>query len=364
MEKMKRNTPLLTVLMPIFNTEEYLSEAIESILNQTFSDFEFLIINDGSKDSSAKIVRKYKDKKIRFVNHRKHQGLVPVLNEGLTLAKGTYLARMDGDDISKPERLEKQVQFMNSHPNIDICGTWFEVFGNKFGKKVYTRPTNPAACKAVLLFTDPVCHASVIMRLKVIRKFNLKFDPSFKHLEDYEFFNRASDYVNFANLGEVLYQYRYHKKRTGSLYKNQQELQMRRVQKIYLTKLGIACSDNDLNLHWQLLTRSYKPTKTFLLKARSWLLKLVIANENSLRYDSKEFRKQIDKRWKIAYQAYSAQKMMTPEVNWQTKVKNVFKNMVAFLVWLINHTRYAKYLSFFRQKLVVSTIPSLEEQVL
>src|SRR3990167_9541788 len=134
----------VTVLMPIFNVEKYIGEAIKSILTQSFTDLELLIINDGSTDKTANLVRKYKN----------NRGLVAVLNQGMKLIKSRYLVRMDGDDISLPTRIEKQVQFMESHPEIDVCGTWFEVFESGAKSKTYSRPVSPAACKASLLFTD------------------------------------------------------------------------------------------------------------------------------------------------------------------------------------------------------------------
>ena len=114
--------PKVTVLMPVYNCEKYLRESIESILNQTFKDFEFLIINDGSSDKSAEIVESYNDNRINFVQNEKNIGLAASLNRGLDIAKGEYIARMDADDISLPERLEKQVRFMETNPQIGICG--------------------------------------------------------------------------------------------------------------------------------------------------------------------------------------------------------------------------------------------------
>lgn len=287
----------ITVLMPIFNVERYLDEAIKSILNQTFKDFELLIINDGSTDKSADIVKKYRDKRIKFINNHTHQGLVAVLNQGMALARGVYLARMDGDDISLPTRLEKQLKFMDSHPDVGVCGTWFEVFGLKLKNRVYSRPANPMACKAMLLFTDPVCHATVIMRPEMLKKHHLKFDPSFKHLEDVEFWNRVAKFMDFSNIEEVLYLYRYHDNRTGNLYENIQQMQMKRVQTIYLKKMGITSSEKYIDLHWQILTRRFHHSRDFLMKARRWLLKMITTNRKSLVYDPMEFQSEVWKKW-------------------------------------------------------------------
>jgi len=115
--------PKVTVLMPVYNGEKYLNEAIDSILGQTFKDFKFLIINDGSTDGTADILKSYKDSRIKVTNNEKNIGLTKSLNKGLKMAKSEYIARMDADDISLPTRLQKQVEFMDSHPKVGVCGT-------------------------------------------------------------------------------------------------------------------------------------------------------------------------------------------------------------------------------------------------
>ena len=125
-------SPRISVLMPAYNSEQYVAESIESILNQTFTDFEFIIINDGSTDNTAKIIDEYakRDERIKFVNNSKNKGLIGVLNEGLNLARGEYIARMDSDDISLPTRFERQIAYMELHPKCGVLGTWFQMFGN------------------------------------------------------------------------------------------------------------------------------------------------------------------------------------------------------------------------------------------
>jgi len=114
--------PKVTVLMPVYNAEKYLKEAIGSILGQSFSDFEFLIINDGSTDSSVKIIKSYDDPRIRFIANEKNLGVIPTLNKGFALAQGEFIARMDADDISLPKRLELQADFMDKHPEAGAIG--------------------------------------------------------------------------------------------------------------------------------------------------------------------------------------------------------------------------------------------------
>ena len=133
--------PLVTVLMPVYNGEKYLKEAIESILNQTFKDFEFLIINDGSTDNSVKIIQSFNDLRIRLIHNESNIGLIKTLNKGLKLSNGKYIARMDCDDVSLPKRLSVQINFMEKHPEIGVCGSWVKIIGleqkfiNKYPQK-------------------------------------------------------------------------------------------------------------------------------------------------------------------------------------------------------------------------------------
>ncbi|HKQ33129.1 MAG TPA: glycosyltransferase family A protein, partial [Thermodesulfobacteriota bacterium] len=118
-------TPKVTVLMTVYNGEKFLNEAIDGILNQTFRDFEFLIINDGSTDGSREIIKSYKDPRINLVDNESNIGLTASLNRGLSLAGGEYIARQDADDISLPERLEKQISILERNPDIALLGSWY-----------------------------------------------------------------------------------------------------------------------------------------------------------------------------------------------------------------------------------------------
>lgn len=120
--------------MPVYNAQEYIREAIDSILNQTFSDFEFIIINDGSTDNSVEIIKNYNDPRIVLVDNTENKGLVSVLNQGLQLAQGEYIARMDADDISLPNRFMEQVNYLDKHPQVGILGAWFHIFGDKINR--------------------------------------------------------------------------------------------------------------------------------------------------------------------------------------------------------------------------------------
>ncbi|MEL4306297.1 glycosyltransferase family 2 protein [Methanococcoides sp. LMO-2] len=156
----------VSVIMPVYNAEKYLKDAIESILNQSFKNFELLIINDGSNDKSKAIIESHNDSRIRLLNNEENSGLAKVRNKGIYEAKGEYIAWLDADDISHPLRLEKQVKLLDSHPDVGICGTWVKTIGTKVTHK-WRYPTNPNFIRGRMLFDDPLATSSVMLRKKL-----------------------------------------------------------------------------------------------------------------------------------------------------------------------------------------------------
>jgi len=160
----KNIIPKISVVMAVYNGEKYLREAIDSILNQTFNDFEFIIINDGSTDDSAEIIKSYNDPRIILIQ-QENKGLAAALNEGIKIAKGKFIARMDADDISLKTRLEKQIQFMEAHPEYVAIGSWSNHISAD-GDYLYTckMPLESSALKDELPDKCPFIHTSVLMR--------------------------------------------------------------------------------------------------------------------------------------------------------------------------------------------------------
>lgn len=200
----------VSVLMPVYNTEEvFLKEAIESILNQTFQDFEFLIINDGSTNNAEEIILSYKDERIKYIKNKQNLGLIKTLNKGLELAQGEYIARMDSDDISLLERFEKQVKFLDENSEIGILGAWFKYFP---GNRTVETATTPKDIKEkMLVSSNEIGHPTVMIRNSVLKKFNAKYNENALYVEDYALWLSLIDKVKFANIGEVLLYYRMHK---------------------------------------------------------------------------------------------------------------------------------------------------------
>ena len=195
--------------MSVFNGERYLHEAIESILSQTYKDFEFLIINDGSTDASRDLILSYADGRIRLVNNEQNIGMARNLNRGLELAKGQFVARQDADDISKPERLARQVDFLEKNTEVALLGTWYEKIdaqGNLIGKR--SLPCDNTEICWSLLFYCPFVHSAVMFRRKTLLERIGFYNEDLEYSPDYELWYRIAQCFRVANLDEYLVKFR------------------------------------------------------------------------------------------------------------------------------------------------------------
>jgi len=211
-------SPMISVVMAVYNGKKFLAEAIESILNQTWTDFEFIIVNDGSRDNSLKIINRYAKKDSRIVViSRKNMGLVQSLNEGIAIAKGEYLARIDADDIALPTRFEKQVEFLKNHPDISILGTFIKPFGDSAVKDLvvcenwFNPSLNPENVEATFLDRAAICHPSIMGRTELFK--SMQYRDKYYCAEDYDLWLRSlkAGYKIWV-LDEILLRYRIHKK--------------------------------------------------------------------------------------------------------------------------------------------------------
>lgn len=235
--KMSTKIPKVSVLMPAYNAEKYIGEAIESILNQTFTDFEFIIINDGSKDNTADIVKRYaaQDKRIKFINNSENKGLIAVLNEGLDVCRGVYIARMDSDDISFPERFAKQVEYMDAHPECGVLGTWVEKIGTHM-KRIF-RNRAKVRVLDMIVHGSQVVHPSAMIRRSVLVENNIKYDPQYKYAEDYAFWVDILQCAEIHNLHDILLKYRWHNNNVSLVHENEQNMCTERIRHKILSKL-------------------------------------------------------------------------------------------------------------------------------
>lgn len=220
--------PLISVVMPVWNGEPLVRAALDSILSQTFTNFECLVINDGSTDGTRAVLESIRDPRLRVVN-RGHRGLVSSLNEGIALARGRYIARMDADDFSKPERFELQAAFLDRHPDVAIVGTGYEIV-NPSGRllEICQLPLRDADIRRALFFETPFGHGTVMMRRQAVLDAGGYRDTSWP-VEDYDLWRRMVSHGRAANLPHVLYR---HLVNPDGICARQPELQSQRYREV------------------------------------------------------------------------------------------------------------------------------------
>lgn len=201
------DSPLVSILVPTYNSEDYIMDTVYSLLEQDLTDFEFLIVNElGSDDRTVECVELFRDPRIRILQNDVRLGLAESLNRGIREAKGKYIARADADDVYPRERLSRQVAYMEQHPEIGVCSTWQRHFGER--NYIHMPPASPEEMKANLLFKCEVCHSTLLLRRDAFIRYNLWYDNTYLS-EDYELWCRASTKIGFATIPEVLGEYRW-----------------------------------------------------------------------------------------------------------------------------------------------------------
>lgn len=234
---------LVSVLMPVYNTALYLREAMDSMLCQTFKDFELIVLDDCSPDNAEEILDAYDDSRIVRYKGEKNVGLSNVLNVGIGMARGKYIARMDSDDISLPQRLQIQVDYLDKHPDVDLVSVGMRLFGAKEG--TWIREINPENVKIEALFHSPVLHASSVWRKDAFEKQRLRFRQEMVPAEDYDLWVRAMlKGLKLVNLPEVLYEYRIHEAQ-ATVQTDKTAAKSREVQMSYLQEALPSLSDSN-----------------------------------------------------------------------------------------------------------------------
>jgi len=291
--------PLLSVIMSVYNAQNYLKDSIESILNQTYKNFEFIIINDGSSDNSLEIIEEYakQDSRIKVIN-QKNKGLPFSLNRGIEMSSGEYIVRMDADDISLPYRFEKQLDFMQKNPEIGICGSSIIAFGEvkEAIKKFYK---DDKMLKSELLFSTCFAHPTVFMRSSLFKEFNIKYNEEFVNSQDYELFSKMAKITKFANIQEPLLKYRVSKNSVTKLA-DSKNLRFNLLKKIIfenIKNLNLEIDKDELMLHFNLTVNhriaNIKDKKILL----DYFEKILLANKKVKFYDEFSLKKVLGKRW-------------------------------------------------------------------
>ena len=218
--------PIISVLLPAYNAESHICRAVDSILSQTYRDFELIIIDDGSTDKTSEfITTQYKDPRIKHITLAENVGVVGALNQAIAMATGQYIARMDADDISRPERFLQQIQFLEANPDYVACGSSITIFNDKDPQyKVVYPNTHGEILAALQMFHRNISHPGVMIRSDVLWKHNIRYSNRYPHAEDYGLWKQLSEHGKLYNLKENLLMYSCHDEQISSKhYKTQIE---------------------------------------------------------------------------------------------------------------------------------------------
>lgn len=265
--------PRASVILPVYNNAAFVLEAIHSILAQTYSDFELIVIDDGSTDGSTFLISQISDPRVIKIFHNTNRGLIASLNEGLKKANGEYIVRMDSDDISTPDRLAVQIAYMDQNPLIDVCGA---AFTSSNGGSIKVNPASHDEIKTWLLFHCCICHPAIIMRNSMIRRLGIQYDSNYPHAEDYELWNRLAFQVQMANLPINVLYYRQHNGQVSNQHKAIQDATARRIRQRQFSKLGLELSDEENQIMLDILEFKINPydydSYTRALGFANWVL--------------------------------------------------------------------------------------------
>jgi len=291
---------LVTVLMPVYNGERYLREAMESILCQTYPYFEFLIVNDNSSDSSEAIIQSYTDDRIRYLKNEKNLGITKTLNNTIPECRGKLIARMDCDDIAHRERIEKQVAFLKKNLDVAMVGCWYTVRNTYTHKdSIVKRYTDDEAIRLHMLFRNQFLHPGIMIRTGVLKKMCYQ-DVS--TCEDYDLFVRVMHKYKVANLPEILMLYRWHG--TNISLVNQPQLRRSMIDIIsrLLTKYEVEHTSDELLL--QVMVALALPKEHFIQSGKiqllhKWFEKLCTSKSMVRRFGKEQLQSGIAEYYKI-----------------------------------------------------------------
>lgn len=278
---MNSNNELVSVILPVYNAEMYLAESITSIINQTYQNLQILIINDGSTDKSLDIINTFNDERLMIIS-RENKGLIYSLNEGLAYAKGNFIARMDADDISSPDRIQKQLDFLIKHKNIAVVGSYAKLIDEN-NNVIGTRTPSKFnfLLKATCRLGAPFIHPSIMFNKKLINK-QLFYSSEFTHAEDYELWSRLSlqKELKFANIPEYLLMYRILMTSVSRKNSEKQSEITVKIQKKYFIKSKYKDTSNTTDI-WSIL---FKQKLTFyIIPQLVFKIKMLIKKKTRVR---------------------------------------------------------------------------------
>ena len=311
--------PKISVIMPVYNAEKYISKAIDSILGQTEEDFELILIDDCGTDNSMGIVRDYKDKRIRIVQNEKNKGISYSRNKGINVAKGEYIALMDDDDIAPSDRFDIEINYMREHPDIDVIGGISRAIDEN-GNIIEYLPSkiicNPNRIYAELLFGDKIANGSTMIRTEFIRKNNLYYKDGFLGMEDYKFWTECAVVGKIANIDKILLYWRKTKENETyhviSKKSEERKIKYAEIQKEALLAYGFELSNEEIKL----FTDVFKEKTKEYISIKGLCEVLLLLKKMAMQAETKNM-KNVEE-LKIVFQKMFALKTENSEI-WITK---------------------------------------------
>lgn len=301
--------PLVSVLMPVFNGEKYIREAIDSILNQTFADFELVIVNDGSTDQSASIVESYSDPRIRLYHNDRNRGLSYTRNRCIELAKGELLAKLDCDDIALPTRLADQVAFLREYEDFGLIGGWVQFIDSSgiLGEVASFLATSEQI-PSVMLFHNCFAQSALMFRRSVLPRewYRDEYPPA----EDYDLWIRIARKTRVANLPKVVTYYRLHDANVSKVKHNMMLNAERKILHWQLEELGFISTEEEFETVFSIKKGNVGLTETYLVKLRKCLDKLKIANFQRKIYQEPFFGDMLATHWQTTLRTYQQHRFL------------------------------------------------------
>jgi len=283
--------------MPVYNAGHYLHEAIDSILKQSFTDFEFVIVNDGSTDKSEEIIKSYGDPRIKLVNNPANLGLIASLNVGLEICSGKYIVRMDQDDISMPDRIELQIRFMEANPEVGLLGSWFEDFGENIESKVVRYSADDTEIRIRHLYQTHISHPTAVLRSSVVRDHHIRFDSEFVHGEDYNCWVSMSAYCKLSNYPAVLVRKRDHPRNITNSFSSTMHATCTRVKKKQFEAMGAPVNQEEADLYTRFADPEWQFSESEMHKLEALLTRIESANAQSGFIPAKAYSEYLASKW-------------------------------------------------------------------
>jgi glycosyltransferase involved in cell wall biosynthesis len=287
--------PCVSVVLPVYNVANYVEATIASILRQTFTDFELLVIDDCSTDETAAKVQSIDDPRLRFIQNDCNLGRAGTDNAALPYVRGKYLAKMDGDDICHRERLAHQVAHLEHHPEVNVVGSWMQNFGTSNYLNLY--PTDPSATQVLTLFTLPIGNPSVMLRMDLFREGMMRYDETLRQTEDYDFFARYVRELRVATLPEPLIRYRVPPRIAKTNILTERATVADEVRARLLCDWGINYTARELHVHNTIAMLERPLGDVLLSEVEEWLRKIIQHNERYPLFEPTALRKGLAERW-------------------------------------------------------------------